>query len=818
MALSNPWIVVEFQLAKFPASLGVDVKRWSLNRPRSLQGAFYEPRIVSVGVIERMATTVDGDWVVPQTTVVLDDQDNTIGALLAAGATTEYWIGREVAIWIISQQGAEAGLTPANTSPFWRGYPSKTPRRHNRQVTVELFDVLGSLFSGYNLDQKVLKYRMKDLTGSSTVREESKDVPLSILVGEFSDFGAVDVNGDDAERGLVPAYEVFEVDITDLTNVAVPRYAAPPVITASSVVGATGQESRSYRASLITPYGESELGNAVTLDGASVRNLSNYNEISGTFDNGDPANPNKVRIWYGPTPDNMVGFLDEAYYNGAGIFGYLDGAAPWPAPTRDEIDVIKYMAPPAVSAAQTNNNIWSVMAVCLGYGYETPRIFASDLADGVEPRRQLVEDAEYGVTFIRNTDPEWPFPNPWFEYSGLKYSGFLARGPKVQHHRDKVVTIACQLCGPHDDDGKIYNQAFPSLQFLLNEHMLKNGGTGFTNGTYGTLEIYANGDSMIKTSDFAALQAKTVEWLGGLGYLSSIFIDDPEATWRDVIRKFCNTFGIHLYPAVAGQIGAFLIDTAPDEIEGRHFRERIEITESGEDEMDDSNVINKFLASYFWDLDQKVHRGLDLEFNNPYSWAAHTPGGVSSDPASKGIRMRAVERSFTADQATFEDVNNRELIRRSRRARYMPKGVPMLGMDYDIGSRGRVTDTNGLGANGNGDEETKVVVFGHALDPMTQQIVLKFRDLQSVTLEAYDVLTVDASERVMARDTVSLDVLAILLQESVRVTATASRAVWLSVSNQESMSVTESMSGATWLATSNQDSVAASDFVSAEVI
>jgi hypothetical protein len=527
---------------------------------------------------------------------------------------------------------------------------------------------------------------------------------------------------------------VCEIDITNIAGAPAPAWSDPPVITAQSVHGVSGQERRFYGATLITPYGESSMSNIVECNGASVRNMSNYNEISGTFENGDAANPNKVRIWYGPSVDHMVGWLDEANYSGPGVFGYYDGAANWPSVTRDENDIIKYMDAPLSNNAQNNPNIFSVMSPCIGYGYDFLDIFGSNLADGAEPARAVIPAADHGSTTITNKDPQWPFPDPWIELNGVKITAFLQRGPKLQHHRDGSVTMSCNLAGPFDNAGKLIDQAFRQWMFLLNEHCVKNNGTGFRNGTYGTLERYANGDALIKTEDFEKAQEQSKLWTGdGVGYQGNIWITDPEETWRDVLQKLCQSFGARFTATRFGQMKAFLVPTEDDGATGlRHFREKIEIKRSEKPQLAHDEVINKGKLSYFWDPDLGDFRGKEIPVINETSIAQQVPGGVPGGKDKRGERPHDFNLWYTAYATTATDVVAREMMRRKRRPRYPSITLPLLGLDYDIGDICKLTDSKGLGAAG--DVGIKVQILKHETHPNEDEVTLVFQDLRGIAV------------------------------------------------------------------------------------
>lgn len=735
--LSRPVTLVEIYLAKYPASLGTRTLRLA-KRPVSMVGRFYEPRLKSVSKFGRACTDPDGNYAVGSVTFVINDQDGFLAGLLAEGADTEYWLNREYAIWAISQEGIDAGLTTDDVQPVSRGWISSA-QRFRRDVTVIGSDPLGSQMSRFNLDKKALRIAIKDLT--DTPNEKTKDIKLPIYLGEFSDRG-------DGTPGscLLPVYEVCTINITAPSTPVTPTLVLPPVITGSGVVGTTGQKTYYYAASvIIAGGGETALSNVVVVNGAISRNVSNYNWIEGTYDNGGSSPFNAVRVWRSESADpaSFHLWLDEANYTlpGPGTWGYGDGAAPVQLAggvgvTRDELDEPKEATPSAGGGA-TVDGIWAVMAVCLGYGYIDLDIGASDLAEGVEPTRALIAGSEHGATTITNQDGSWPFPNPWIEMNGIIFHGFLQRGPKLEHHRNGDVTMTVNLCGPHIG-GLVLNQAWYQKQFLLNEYTLKNKGSGRTNETYGTLERYANGDPVIQTQSFKDCQELSMQWMEDeVGYVGNIWITDPEMTWRDVEQRFNLTFGGRTTSNRFGQIKAVLINTLSDSVTGRHFRERIEIKRSEEPLLAYDQIINKFLMSYFWDVAAGVYRGVDLPFTNDDSIAVHIPGGVIGGTDLRGLREQSRECAYTNDKATAYDSINRELIRRSRRPRYPSITVPMLGMDYDNGDRGRLTDTAGLGSGG--DVATPVIILKHETDLDHEEITLTFQDLHGITVGTLEV-------------------------------------------------------------------------------
>lgn len=736
----------ELELAKYPATEGTTTYRWA-KTPFADASAFKEGRLISFGKVKRAASTVDGDYTVGGFSVLLDDSDGLLRTLLEQETTTEYFLNREGGLYVLSPAGRAAGLTKRVLS---RGWVSNIQTLKGRQVRIDVSDVVGSQFSGFNLEKTIPTVLLDDIAVSGQLVDALKGKVLPIYAGELSDDGAVDVNGDPAARGLVPAFDIGAIDITDPDNTDAPVSTAPtpPVITASSVTGATGQETRCYGATLITPYGESLMSNIVTCNGASVRNVSNYNEISGTFDGG-VGDVNKVRIWYGPTADNMVGWLDEADYNGSGVFGYFDGAAAWPTATRDEIDVVKYMDAPATPP----DNNWHIMAVCLGYGYEFLNFYASNLADGTSPVRAEVDAGLHGVQIIGPDDAEWPFANPWIERNGIRFTGYLSTGPLLNHHQQGVITQAVNICGPHDDANLLINQAFRQLLWMLNEHVAKNGGTGYRTGAYWPLETYANGDALFQTTKFEDAQDVSAGYLGtALGYLGMIALTEP-ITVREFVRRFCLTFGCRLAHNHFGQVFPFLVDAPADATAGRALREHIEIVDIGDPELAHDEILNRQVYSYHVDPEggENPYRNAGLIAEDLTSIAAHTPGGVSGGADRRGVKQGDDrEMAYTNDEATADDVVARELARRSRRPRYLPVTVDLMGLEQEIGDQVRVTHREGLGSGG--DVLMPAMVLAHETDADSLNVTLTVQDLRTLPSAAFELMRADDNGALLVAD------------------------------------------------------------------
>lgn len=726
----HPDLWFELVLAKYPASEGTTTYRWA-TKPLADAGAFKEGRLLSVSPIDRACTDPDGNYQVGRTTVVVDDRDGLIRSLLDSGQVTEYFANREAGVYLLSQAGRRAGLTARTLVRGW----VIDVQTAGKQVTITLADVVGSQFSGFNLDKLI----------GLPIGDEHTDLPdasrgkiYPIYIGEHSDKGAVDVNGDLAEKGLCPVIDTGDYDITGGSPEAEPTVLDPPTIQFDGIEGDAGENTYYYAVSLITPYGESVLSEVITVANAPAvaqLSLSNYIKISGTFAHGSEGSPatnvNKVRIW-GRTFNPPTTWMDEADYTDVGEWAYYDGATHPPSPTRDEIDIEKPMDPPVASAATSNDTIWGRLVVAQGEIEEVIGApFASDLAEGTTPRRVQMDSSLDGVEYLTPDSPAWPHPTRYLDLDGIRMTVIYVRGPRLNHHRDGTVTIAVNLCGYVGENDEIIDTAGEGLQFFLNEFCLKNNGTGYRGGAFGPLETYANGDAILKTSAFAAAQAITAGWLGSpsTGYKVAIAITEP-ITVREFVRRFCQTFGWRLTHNHHGQIFPVIVDPDADLTAGRQLRHRIEIKRLADQTLAHDEVLNRLVYHYHWDPDAQDFRERNHEATHPGSIAAHTPGGVSGDADRRGLRSAERELFYTNDATTADHVATQELVRRRRRPRYLTPVLDLLGLELEIGSQALITHPDGLGPTG--DVETPGLALRHRTIPGPYEVQVTYQDLRTI--------------------------------------------------------------------------------------
>ncbi len=720
MARLNPNVYVEVSLARYPASLGTSTYRWA-RRPMADPGSWKEQRLISLSRISRRASDMDGNYFISAVTAVLNDQDGVLRALLEAGTSTEYFSAREAAVYLISDAGRAASLSPR---PLFRGFIADAQAKDDRQVEITIVDVIGSQFSAFNLDKTYPDVYFRDI--DTDAHPDIRDLVVPIYGGELSDLGAKDKKHRSVEKGLVPVFDLGDFDITGGTaSKSTAADVKPPWDLQAEVIGG-GDETYHYWASVITPNGESEVSDRLTVHNSPAETqlgLSNYVKLSGNFDRGDD-DENKIRIWGRSRTSDPTFWLDEAFYSGSGAtaeFFYNDGSHPAPTPTRADVDREKKLSAPTGTKPTP---VWAKLAFCLGYGYEVLNTFASDLAEKTEPKRVKLASSVYGSTVIRPSDAQWPHDDPWIEENGIRYMAIYARGPIVKHHRDGAVTIALSICGPHDDSDNVINQAGPLYQWLFNEHILKNGGTGYRNHTYGTLEEFANGDEILLTSKFTEFQDATKTFMGdSVGYTAQINLTEPTSL-RDIIRRSTESHGVRWAHTHHGQVFPFVINDLAALSSGRHFRRHIEIHRPVEQNLAHDEVRNKEDYTFHFDPDGGEYRFKGRSQKNAESIAAHTPGGVVGTETRRGLREGDGEREmfFTNDPPTADDVVARDLAQRARRPRYIGIPTDLTGLEYEITSSVRVTDPDGLGLGG--DVETPAIVIGVDVDIDDEEVVL----------------------------------------------------------------------------------------------
>lgn len=725
----QPSIRFTFRLAKVPAALGTTVYRWA-TRPFADVGAWTEGRLLKWGSIERAASTPDGDYDIASVDVELDDSDGLFRGLLA-DPTTRYMTSREAAIELLSEAGRAAGTAWRS---LFRGRVTDIQCPPGRKARLRLADEVGSHFSGFDLE-KTLGVR---ITRREHPNAEDNVVNriYPIVIGEHSDIGAVDENGAVADKGLLPVIDVGDYLLTDdgttVDDVPV-QYLQAPTNLSAVIAGTSGSTTITYAVTALSPYGETTSATVTTTTAPAILNGTDYVTLS----------------W-----DEVPGAIEYRVYRstgsaGAGLVVRLNNGETYtdPETTWDDTGVsATAQAPPATNGALVDQVLgdgtaifgWGRLITKIGANAEVHHVYASDLATGTTPKRVRMDESVYGGEFLVYGRSGWPHDDPYIEINGIRMGVIYARGPRLQHHRDGVVTIAWNGCG--DDDvgdgtGEIIDEAFQALQHVLNEYVLKDDGLGYHTGDFGPLETYSNGVAKLKTSSYASAQALTVTWIGGSGYLAAFAITEP-ISLREFLRKFCVTFACHLAANHHGQIYPFLLDDTAGSTSGRLYRDRIEIGELVSQQIDHDAVETKVIYHYDFDTEANRFRVTDQVIEDETATAAYL-----GEPRMRSPR----ECRYTRDAATALDSNSRHLTRYKVAPRYLGFRTDFTGLEDETGAQVRVTHYDGAGGV-NGDDKTPFVVMKHLVAPAApEHVVLTCIDLGRMLSTGFPLLQDEAT-------------------------------------------------------------------------
>ena len=481
-----PDVSVELLLEKSAPEVGTDVYRWAT---RPLAGtAFIEGRVASdgYGEILRELSDEQGNHRTGTASVVINDDDGLIRQLLNTEGT-EHFENREVGCKLHSFEGRFAG-TFRN---LFRGRVQnvQTSQRvsgnsHRRLASLEMVDALTPY-----LDRKIPQrvFTEQDFPG---IRKDLIGKPIPLIGGEHGDTGAQDAAGNSATKGLVPAIFVGQrrtVTGVPTDTTSTPALLAAPVLSAQ-VIGVGGSTPYHYGVTSRSNYGETTLSDILTVLGPDVLTADNYIRLTWTGVGGSVGS-----VLYGrrnPTPVRRLSVF------AAGVTQYDDtGVAGEFSP-----------GPPSENTAQIETTdgafFWDFYIVSLGV-VNILQIFGSDVAKGTEPSRvDLTETA--GVDTWIPGHRDWPHPDNYITLaSGLRVTGFYARGPRSYHHTQGIITFAVNTCGYEDvgdGSGESIQQAFPLYQHFLNEFVLKNEGDGYASGNWGPLVAYDDATPILQTS------------------------------------------------------------------------------------------------------------------------------------------------------------------------------------------------------------------------------------------------------------------------------------------------------------------------------
>lgn len=691
---------IRFVLRLLEPGGATTVYRWA-KRPFADQTEWTEGRLSGWGRITRQLSTFDGSYNVGSTDVTVDDSDGLFRGLLS-GATTRFMTAREGAIELLSEYG-RAAMLPWRR--LFRGRITDVQVKPGRKATIRLADEVGSHFTGFDLE-KVIGVRItREMFPNAP--EESINRIFPIVIGEHQDFGVVDVNGNPADKGLLPVVDVGDEMVgsegTTPPGDVVRRYLSPPEVTVT-VNGTPGGTQYVYRVTALSPYGETTPTTVTINNGPAVLNgTDNF-----TFDivGQDGATGFKIYGRYEQDRKKLA-----LVTSGTAVFVDDDDSylfeSTWPDVNGAQVDQ-------ADGTGETFYG-WARLITKIGANAEVIHVYASDLNPGGSPKRVRMPESVYGSEFLVYGRPGWPHADPWVEVGGVRFGCIYARGPRLEQHRAGTVTITWNGCGDDevgDGTGPTIDEAFKALQHVLNEYVLKDSGNGYRTGTFGPLEAYADGQAKLRTSAFLECQALTAEWIGDRGYLAAFAIVEP-INVREFLRRFCITFACHVGSDHHGQMFPVVIpgpDTDPSL--GRHYRDRIEVIRLQDQTLQHGDVETRVTYHYDWDTEAGAFRVTDRVVEDAAYSAAYFA------PREKSSR----ECYYTRDQATAYDAASRHLARVKVAPRFVSFDVDLTGLEDEVGVQIRLTHYDGA-ASSAGDDATPMLVWGHSVAPERPETV-----------------------------------------------------------------------------------------------
>jgi hypothetical protein len=717
----QPGVSVELTVQR---DAGENVNRYSSKRAYA-PPQFIEQRVTSGGwgPIRRALSDDSGTHRPASATISLDDNDGAIRAQIAEDEG-RFYSETTAMLSVLSEAGRAANL---DERPLLRGKIEKAESeitrnglQRSRSVRLDVVEALAPY-----LDQTIPKHSFLR-SDFPDIHRDVENTRIPLVAGEHSDAGTLDVNGNSAEKGLVPAIHVGTLLVIDGSPGGSPgeqpAYLEVPTNLEAIVNGTPGTSDLYYSVTALSEVGETLASETLQVETAPAV-LSSTNSITLTFD-----------AVVGATGYVIYGRRNTTPVRRLKVIGPEIGSPASPAfvtYTDTGVDVEYAPGPPTQNTAQvpsvSGGFFWDMYVIGLGYIPYT-RIFASDVAKGTEPRR-ATEDAWMtgGVDFLTPSTPWWPLPDPWYTTaSGLRVTVLLARGPRSFHHITGVVTIAVQTCGYEDvgdGTGDSIQQAFPMLQFMLNEHVLKNGGEGYKTGNWGPLETWNNGSPatpMLQTSKFQACQDLTKLWLGdAIGYLGAVYLREP-ITVREFLQWAYLSFNAFGASNHHGQFYPVLYDDlSGSPAVGRIYRERMEILRLEPPTLDKDHVEPNIGYQFDYDPDARKFRSEVLR--------AKDDDAIERQPQYADMAGPYALR-FTRDAATAQDAMDR----RCQRLKYPRWRQPLVAkfspaLEDELGDQFLVTHRDGRGEHG--WEDHPFLLTEHVVDPNIGEVRLTGYDI-----------------------------------------------------------------------------------------
>ena len=671
----EPSVRATFIHRLFPESEGTVTRRFS-TRGLADEGAWAAGKVNSFGRVARRMTRPDGSYESDSARLELSDEDGLFLGIMAS-PTARYIAGvSELTFEILSEAGRAAGGT---WRPLIRGPVVDIQCPPGRKAVLDVSDVLGAQFTRHNLD-KTFGVQATRAIIPGLPKESIKRI-FPIVVGEHSDVGSKDANGNENDKGKLPLLDLGWVLLAADGTFApddgtVGRLPAPSGLTAT-ITGSPGTRARKYGVTAFSASGETlatELtvvvvpqtlssSDSVTLAWTAVTDAAGY----GIYIDGRRAG----------TVEEDTSWVDDGSRPGTGAGAPTINGALVPA----TINGVAY-------------DVWRMFARKIGAGPDVHHIYGSDLAAGTAPKRVRLPESVYPAEVLVYGRAGWPFANSYIEMGGVRFAPLFARGPRLQHHLSGTVTFAWNGCGDPggdgDDDQPTITEAFYAWQHILNTYLFLDGGAGYRSGDWGTLETFADGVPVIKTSAVQDAQDRTIGWIGGRGYQANIAIFTP-ISGREFDKRFRNTFGNETSSDHFGQLYPSYVESSG--ATGRLYHWQFNMGRTLESQQfKHSEVVTRQIFHCDWDEDAQEFRRLDVEIHNTLMTAAY--GGVPREKQPRSCY-------YSADFSTVWDAQSRYVMRYCVAPREIGIKTDLTGLEDELGAEVRVTAFDGAGgANG----------------------------------------------------------------------------------------------------------------------
>ena len=713
----SPIFRATFYAEHYPSSGGTDTLYFSTEEhtdPDPVEG-----RVSEFGAIDRGISDANGEHFVAQATVTFDDNDHYFRTRLASQAT-RYLDGKDTTLEVVSREAEVAG-TPRHV--LMRGQVKTFDLEDGLGATAAIEELIGAEFGPMFLDglinpRKFGELKRLGIAPALDTALEEQHIPLGY--GEKTDVGRKYPDGTSAEKGTCPGFYIGMFDPTGGTlNPVVNPPLLPPLSAPMTYLkfGSGGSNTYTYAFAVrTTSGGYTTLGGHVTITG--LPNPAGFSPTNGVILYAD---------W------NQYTAAQQAIIAGGAIFvkdGDASSSAPWhrmdgagevfntsantpfqAGPNWNSGDIgyedngddshYKNGAIPSTNTAIISGNTWGCIVFT---GHAVASLLALYGSDGGNTGSA---PARVGWTLGGMADvldpfsPSWPFPDPFVDAVGSDGSVhrlfcIFVKGPRLQHHIDKRVTIAANLClrdENADGSGDTIDQAFFMWQHFLSEDAFTNG---YYSGPWVGIPQFGDGTPAISSVLVQAAQALSATLMGtSKGALCGFLLTRP-MTKREFLRAFNRNYTSFTWCDDDGAIGVGIVNTQASPTSGTLFREDIDdVVAIGAPKVRRDLLEN--LIEYEFDEDPDADKFMS-GIQKLESTASQTAYGANGRLA---IRRREVySQQFISDAVTANWAMSTRLFLFQDAPHHVPVLIGTHGWNVDLFEQVLLSGHEGVGSSG----------------------------------------------------------------------------------------------------------------------